>query len=53
MVKDSEALNKAIPMIIELSKDESRQNELKKNISKLAIVDADSDIADILLKAIK
>jgi UDP-N-acetylglucosamine--N-acetylmuramyl-(pentapeptide) pyrophosphoryl-undecaprenol N-acetylglucosamine transferase len=53
MVKDSEALNKAVPMIIELSKDESRQNELKKNISKLAIVDADSDIADILLKAIK
>ena len=32
MVKDSEALDKVVPMIIELAKDENKQEELKKNI---------------------
>ena len=40
MVKDSEAKEKLVPMIIELAKDESRQNELKNNIGALAITDA-------------
>ena len=52
MVKDSEAMDKAIPMILELAKDESRQNELKKNISVLGITDADKRVAEEILKLI-
>jgi len=52
MVKDNEAMDKAVPMIIELSKDENKQNELKTNIGKLAIADADSRIADAIFKLI-
>ena len=52
MVKDSEALDKVVPMIIELSKDESKQNELQRNISELAIVNADMKIAEEILKSI-
>ena len=36
MVKDNEAMDKIVPMIIELAKDENKQNELKKNIGKYA-----------------
>jgi UDP-N-acetylglucosamine--N-acetylmuramyl-(pentapeptide) pyrophosphoryl-undecaprenol N-acetylglucosamine transferase len=50
MVKDSEALDKVVPMIIELSKDENKQNELKQNIGTLAITDADERIAKEILK---
>jgi UDP-N-acetylglucosamine--N-acetylmuramyl-(pentapeptide) pyrophosphoryl-undecaprenol N-acetylglucosamine transferase len=50
MVKDSEALNKVVHTIIELSKDEIKQNELKKNIGMLAIIDADKRIAEEILK---
>ncbi len=53
MVKDSEALDKVVPMIIELSKDESKQAEMKNNIGKLAITDADKRIADEILKSIE
>jgi UDP-N-acetylglucosamine--N-acetylmuramyl-(pentapeptide) pyrophosphoryl-undecaprenol N-acetylglucosamine transferase len=52
MVKDNEALDKVVPMIIELAKDENRQNELKKNIGLLAITDADRRIAEEVLKCI-
>jgi UDP-N-acetylglucosamine--N-acetylmuramyl-(pentapeptide) pyrophosphoryl-undecaprenol N-acetylglucosamine transferase len=52
MVKDNEAMEKVIPMIIELSKDERRQNELKTNIGRLAISNADRIIADEVLNAI-
>jgi UDP-N-acetylglucosamine--N-acetylmuramyl-(pentapeptide) pyrophosphoryl-undecaprenol N-acetylglucosamine transferase len=52
MVKDNEALDKVVPMIIELSKDEKRQNELKQNIGMLAITDADKRIAEEILKEI-
>ena len=52
MVKDSEAIDKAVPMIIELAKNENRQNELKKNIGMLGIVDADRRIAEEVLKLI-
>lgn len=50
MIKDNEALDKVVPVIIELSKDETKQNELKKNIAALAITDADRRIADEVLK---
>ena len=52
IVKDNEAKDKVIPMIIELAKDEAKQNELKNNISRLAIHNADERIADEILKII-
>jgi UDP-N-acetylglucosamine--N-acetylmuramyl-(pentapeptide) pyrophosphoryl-undecaprenol N-acetylglucosamine transferase len=52
MVKDDEAKDKIIPMIIELAGDEARQNELKTNISKLAITNADEKIADEIIKSL-
>ncbi len=52
MVKDSEAMQKLVFMTIELSMDESKQAELKKNISALGITDADKVIAEEILKVI-
>jgi len=52
MVKDNEAINKAIPMIIELSKDEQRQQELRKNIGLLAVTNADERIANKIIDLI-
>ena len=49
MVKDNEAVDKAVPMIIELAKDENRQSELKRNIGALAITNADEVIAGKIL----
>jgi UDP-N-acetylglucosamine--N-acetylmuramyl-(pentapeptide) pyrophosphoryl-undecaprenol N-acetylglucosamine transferase len=53
VVKDNEALEKIVPLIIELAKDENKQNELKNNIARLAITDADRRIAEEVLKLIK
>lgn len=53
MVKDNEALSKVGPMIIELAKDESRQQELKNNIAALAVSNADEIIAGAILKLVK
>ena len=53
MVKDNEALDKVVPIIIQLSKDETRQMEFKKNIGALAITNADKTIADEILKSIR
>lgn len=52
MVKDSEAINKVVPTIIELAKNEQEQNELKENIGKYAVVNADEMIAKEILKSI-
>ena len=52
IVKDSEARQKLVFMTIELSLDESKQEELKKNIAAQAINDADKVIAAELLKVI-
>ncbi len=52
MIKDNEALNKLVATITALSKDEQRQNELKNNIAKLAITNADEIIAKEILTAI-
>src|SRR5258706_7301528 len=52
MVNDAEALDKVVPMILELSKDENKQNELKQNIGQLEITDADERIAKEILKII-
>jgi UDP-N-acetylglucosamine--N-acetylmuramyl-(pentapeptide) pyrophosphoryl-undecaprenol N-acetylglucosamine transferase len=53
MVKDSEALDKVVPGVIELAKNENRQNELKKNIADLAIINADKVIAKEILNNIR
>jgi UDP-N-acetylglucosamine--N-acetylmuramyl-(pentapeptide) pyrophosphoryl-undecaprenol N-acetylglucosamine transferase len=52
MVKDDEALDKVVPMVIELSKDINKQNELKKNIGRRAVKNADETIANEILKMI-
>lgn len=52
VVKDSEAKEKAIAMIVMLAKDEDRQEELKKNIGELAITNADKKIAEEILKTL-
>ena len=52
MVKDSEALDNVVPMILDLAKDENKQNELKRNIGLLAITDADKRIAEEVLRLI-
>jgi UDP-N-acetylglucosamine--N-acetylmuramyl-(pentapeptide) pyrophosphoryl-undecaprenol N-acetylglucosamine transferase len=52
IVKDSEAAQKLVPMIIELAANELKQNELKNNIGKYAIMDADDQVAREILKSI-
>jgi UDP-N-acetylglucosamine--N-acetylmuramyl-(pentapeptide) pyrophosphoryl-undecaprenol N-acetylglucosamine transferase len=52
IVKDSEASEKLVPTIISLAKDEKKQAELKSNVSKLAITNADDMIAKEILKAV-
>lgn len=53
VVKDSEAKDKLVFMAIELSRDEAKQEELKNNIARLAITDADTRIAKEVLAALK
>lgn len=52
MVKDHEVMQKLVFMTIELSMDESKQEELRKNIAALAITDADMKIAKEVLENI-
>ena len=52
MIKDGDALSMLVPSIIALSKDEKKQNELKSNIGKLAVSNADEIIAAEILKLI-
>ncbi|MEO7769060.1 MAG: undecaprenyldiphospho-muramoylpentapeptide beta-N-acetylglucosaminyltransferase [Ferruginibacter sp.] len=53
MIKDSEAMEKLVPAIIGLAKDEARQKALKTNISRLAITNADEIIAGEILMAME
>lgn len=53
MVKDSDAKEKVVSTIIALAKDEAKQKELKENIARLAITDADKKVAEAILKTIK
>jgi UDP-N-acetylglucosamine--N-acetylmuramyl-(pentapeptide) pyrophosphoryl-undecaprenol N-acetylglucosamine transferase len=52
MIKDSEAIDKLVPALIALSKDEQKQTELKNNIATYAVQDADERIAKEILKSI-
>jgi UDP-N-acetylglucosamine--N-acetylmuramyl-(pentapeptide) pyrophosphoryl-undecaprenol N-acetylglucosamine transferase len=53
MVKDNQVMQKLVPVLIELLKDESRQEALKKNIAALALFNADKVIAEEIIKVIK
>ncbi len=52
MVKDSEAKDKLVSTVIALVKDEQKQAQLKENIGKLAITDADDVIAREILMVV-
>lgn len=52
LVKDNEVLQKLVFMAIELSMDESKQEELRTNIGRLGITDADERIAAEISKVI-
>ncbi|MFN2438043.1 MAG: undecaprenyldiphospho-muramoylpentapeptide beta-N-acetylglucosaminyltransferase [Chitinophagaceae bacterium] len=52
MVKDNEARQKAIPLVIEIMQDEQQQEHFKYNISQYAITNADEQIAKEILNAI-
>lgn len=53
MLKDNEAKDKLVPMIISLAKDENKLESLKTNIGKLAFTNADMKVASEILKAVK
>lgn len=52
MVKDSEAKDKVIPMVIELAADIGTRNNLKINIGKYAVLNADEHIVKEILESI-
>lgn len=52
MIKDSEANEKLVNMVIELAKNEGALQGLRENIAKLAVINADEVIAKEILKAI-
>jgi UDP-N-acetylglucosamine--N-acetylmuramyl-(pentapeptide) pyrophosphoryl-undecaprenol N-acetylglucosamine transferase len=52
IIKDSEALKQLVPAVISLLKDDNKQQELKDNIGRLAITNADEVIAKEILKSI-
>ncbi len=53
MVKDSDAKEKLVSTIIALVKDEAKQNELKQNIAKLGVADADRIIAEEIVRVVE
>lgn len=50
MIKDDEALQMLVPTIVAMSKNISSQNELKENIGRLAVTNADAKIAEEILE---
>lgn len=52
MIKDADAAKELIPALLKLTKDEAMQNEMKDNIAKLAVQNADEVIATEILKLI-
>lgn len=53
LIPDKEALEKLVPFVLALSKDEKKQQELISNISRMAVLNADEVIAKEILKSIK
>lgn len=52
MIKDSEAKEKLMRAVLSLAADMQKQNELKNNIGKLAVTNADQVVAEEILKTI-
>jgi UDP-N-acetylglucosamine--N-acetylmuramyl-(pentapeptide) pyrophosphoryl-undecaprenol N-acetylglucosamine transferase len=52
VVKDSEAMHKIVPKVIELANDSGKRNNLKINIGKYAVLNADEHIAEQILNSI-
>jgi UDP-N-acetylglucosamine--N-acetylmuramyl-(pentapeptide) pyrophosphoryl-undecaprenol N-acetylglucosamine transferase len=52
MVRDSEALERLVPAVIALSKNEQKQDDLRRNIRSIARANADMIIAEEILKSI-
>ena len=52
MVKDNEAIEKLVPVVLELIRDPQHQELLRTNISKYAVTDADEKIAKQILTTI-
>ncbi len=53
LIKDADSRNDLLPALIKLTKDDVLQNELKNNITKLAVHNSDEVIANEILKSIK
>jgi len=52
LVKDGEAKEKLVATVIALARNVSQQNELKENIGRLAVTNADEVIARAILKSV-
>jgi len=52
VVKDSETKEKLVEILIDLANDHTRQEVLKKNIAKFAVLDADQHIAAEIIKSV-
>lgn len=53
MVADSEAVEKVVPLALELLADEGRRHELSDNIRRLAIADSADRIASIIIEELE
>jgi UDP-N-acetylglucosamine--N-acetylmuramyl-(pentapeptide) pyrophosphoryl-undecaprenol N-acetylglucosamine transferase len=53
MIKDKDAKEQLVPAVIDLVKNQPKQQELKNNIAALAITNADEVVAKEILKSIK
>ena len=53
MIKDNEALDKLVPAVIALSRNDQKRNELETNIGGLAMINSDMIIATEILNSIK
>ena len=53
MIKDSVAKDKLVSTVIELAKDTTLQQQLKENIAKLAVTNADEVIAKEIVKTLE
>ena len=53
LIKDSEVKERLLETILDLASSDSRQQEMRNNISKLAITNADQRIADEILKIVR
>jgi len=53
MIKDADAAQELMPALLKLVKNEAEENELRQNISRLGIGNADDIIAEQILKTLK